>query len=514
MQFVFDKNARVCYIIFLVRLTILKKFFKNKFGFVLVFIFLFSTLLFACNAIALSGGPKASDAVYGNGGSAVVKGDYLYFANAFIDYEKLTNVNDNKYDSGSEYTIYGIYRTKLDSAGKVVLNSDGVPQNVEILSYNIGGFAYSGLYICGDFLYYSTPYTAKTSGANSQTKTGLVRFDRVRLNGTEHLELYKTTTYSSESSFDIVYFNNKAYIIVKDANKNLVVVDCSSTNVKNSLFAEDISSYAVMQQVNLKPNTPIAEVNKYVYYTIQNSNDGRYEMWRKPLAGGEANLMIANPSEISLVAVKNDRVYYTVSGQLYSTEDAIETKLYSRVSLSNDGSATANSIVDYVILDDSDGGASLDRGILGIYYDGTDYSFRVFNGYDDGTTSSKVEVPLSSSTVRPTLVATQNDEFFYNVSSDDGSGESSESLHMVEFIMPHNNNRFEDPIVKNTKVVAQNFSGKVNEKTMIDFDKERFFLYEQVEGSEIYYLKMFMINETPFADENENIIGQRIGVMK
>ncbi len=494
----------------------MKKFFKSKIGFVLAFVFLFSTLFFACNAIALSSGPKSSDPVYGNGGSAVVKGDYLYFSNAYIDYEKLTSVNDNKYDSDSEFIVYGIYRTKLDSNGKMILNNDGVPQNVEILSYNIGGFAYSGLYIGGDFLYYSTPYTAKTAGADSETKTGLVRFDRIRLNGTEHRELYKTTTYSAESDFKMVYFGNKTYIVVKDADKKLVVVECSNTNVKDTLFATEVSSFIVMQQENLKFNESIADVNKYVYYTTQNSTDSTYEMWRKPLAGGEATLMLNSSNEISLVAVKNNRVYYSINNKLYSTDkDASQIKLYSQTPFSADGSATADTIVDYVILDDSAGGVSLDRGVLGVYYDGTNYSFRIYNGYGNGLDYDILNVALSSTTLHPTLIATQDNEFFYQLSNDDDTGESGERLFMVEFVMTfESDNKFEISSVQSPKVIVQNFSGKVNERTMINFDKERFFLYEQEDDSEIYYLKMFMINETPFTDDDGKIIGKRIGVLK
>ncbi len=487
------------------RLTELKKIFKNKFMFILAFIFAFSTILFACNAISLSGGPNVTDTVYGNGGSAVVKGDYLYFANAYIDYADLTSVNDNKYDSDSEFTIYGIYRTKLNAEGKVVLNDDGVPQNVEILSYNIGGYSYSGLYICGDYLYYSTPYTGSTSGSSSSTVTGLVRFDRIKLNGTGHQELYKTTSYSSDCGYDVVYVNGTTYIVVRDGDENLVVVNCTNTNVENSTFASSITSFAVFEQNNIKYGESASQVNTYVYYTVKDASEN-YIMYRKPLAGGIAEQMISSSSEISLVAVKNGRVYYTLAKKLYSTiNGGSEVKLYSQTSINSETSDTAGTIVDYLILDDSIGSTNLDRGVLGIYYNGTNYSFMIYNG---GTTPTILDVVVSDKTVSPTLVATQDSEFYFQITSSDTE---SKSLYMVEFELTYVSNNFSLTNLGEPRVIVTSFSGEVNSTTLIDFDCERFFVYESQNSSDISYLKMFMINETSYTDDDENLVGQYIG---
>ncbi|NCB48080.1 MAG: hypothetical protein EOM55_00395 [Clostridia bacterium] len=487
----------------------MKKILKNKFMFILAFIFAFSTILFACNAINLSGGPNTTETVYGNGGSAVVKGDYLYFANAYVDYTNLTSVNDNKYDSGSEFTIYGIYRTKLGTDGKVVLDDDGIPQNVEILSYNIGGYSYSGLYICGDYLYYSTPYTASTSGSDSEIKTGLVRFDRIKLDGTGHQEIYKTVSYSSDCDYNIVYVNGTTYIAVLDGDKNLVVVNCTNTNVENSTFATNVSSFAVFEQTNIKYGETIATANTYAYYVVQDDNEN-YLMFRKPLAGGDAQTMISSSSEISIKTIKNGRVYYTLNNKLYSTVNGeSEVKLYSQLTINSETSDTAGTIVDYIVLDDSIG-VNLDRGVLGIYYDGTNYSFRIYNGYDNGTTSTLLNVSVKNTTVRPTLVATQDSEFYFQMTDSDTE---NESLYMVEFELTYSSNKFNLTNLADPKIIATNFSGEVNSTTLIDFDKERFFVYESEDESNISYLKMYMINEPSYTDDDENLVGQYIGIL-
>lgn len=488
----------------------MKTFFKKKILFVLALIFAFSTILFACNAISLSSGPNTTDTVLGNGGSAVVKGDYLYFANAYIDFAELTSVNDNKYDSDSEFTNYGIYRTKLGTDGKVELDDDGVPQNVEIISYNIGGYSYSGLYICGDYLYYSTPYTGSTSGSASETVTGLVRFDRVKLDGTGHQELYKTTSYSSECDYGVVYINGTTYIVVQDGDSNLVVVNCTNTNVEDSVFATDVTSFAVYEQKNIKSGETTATVNTYAYYVVQD-DDENYAMYRISLSGGTAEQMIApTSSEISLISVKNGRVYYTLASKLYSTiNGGSEVKLYSQLSINTEDTDTAGTILEYLILDDSAGGASLDRGVLGVFYDGTNYSFRIYNG---GLTSTLLNVTVTDSTVGPTLVATQDSEFYFQLASDDEDTES-ESLYMVEFEMTYSSNEFSLTKLGEPEVIVTAFSSEVNSVTLLDFDSERFFVYESEDDSDISYLKMFMINETAFTDDDENLVGQYIGVI-
>ena len=170
---------------------------KKKLFALLTFIFVVSLVLLACDPIRLNGVPKASATVYGNGGSAVVKDNYVYFANSYIDYDDL-GINDNKYEASSGQVIHAIYRTTLNEFGKLNLDDDDKPQNVELVTYCIGGYAYSGLYICGDYLYYSTPYSSANNDGG--VNKGNVRFERVKLDGTGREVIHNCTTYSSDSS--------------------------------------------------------------------------------------------------------------------------------------------------------------------------------------------------------------------------------------------------------------------------------------------------------------------------
>ena len=68
---------------------------KKKFLVLVSILFVFALSVFGCGSFKLSGGPKATDTVYGNGSVAVVKGDYLYFTNAYLDYNNIETKTKN-----------------------------------------------------------------------------------------------------------------------------------------------------------------------------------------------------------------------------------------------------------------------------------------------------------------------------------------------------------------------------------------------------------------------------------
>ena len=58
----------------------MKKFITN----LVLVICLCATLLCACGKSGLKDNPATDAQIYGNGGYAVVKGDYLYYTNGFV----------------------------------------------------------------------------------------------------------------------------------------------------------------------------------------------------------------------------------------------------------------------------------------------------------------------------------------------------------------------------------------------------------------------------------------------
>ena len=470
---------------------------KKRFIAVLSFVFMFALVLFGCNSIRLSGGPNANDTVYGNGGSAVVKGDYLYFANAFLDYSTLGH-NDNIYDAGSKYTIYGIYRTKLNSNGKVDVDSDGVPTKADLLTYNVGGYEYSGLYIFGNYLYYTTPYTNTTS--SNEKKTGRVRVERVALDGTSHEVVYKFEDYTSDCKYNMVYIDGKVYIVyfTKDKDIKLITVDARK-NVKESTIASSVESYAVFKQEDIEKDNNVEDINKYVYYVVK-ENDSDYVIYRKNLLTKEEETFYrGSTSEIVLKEVKNNLVYYTENNHLYSRFDSNTYSDYSLPTTSSD--EDTGYISSYLTLD-----AGLrDKGLIAVLQSNSKYYVNYYNG------KTCTEIELSSDKSKSiTLVATKNNFFLYQIADDT-------SLYRCDIEFDYSSGRYS---IAETSIstIATSFSSSVgedSETTMLDYDNDRIYVYKQVNDSTICYLTMYMTRlDNVYTNDSGEIVGQYIGNLK
>ena len=460
---------------------------KKKLVLLLSLVLMISAVLFACDPIRLSPVPKATATVYGNGGSAVVKDDYLYFANAYIDMSTI-GINDNKYDAGSEQIDYAIYRTKLGEDGKLNLDEDGKPKNVEIVTYNVGGYAYSGLYICGDYLYYSTPYTVANSDGSKTT--GLVRIERVKLDGTKREIVYSISNFDTNSDYDIFYVDNITYIVILDSNKDLSIVKCKGGNINKYLkIASNVTSFKLYDQQDVGFGEELSENYKYVYYTT-NANS-TYSLYRRLLdLSDETTRIDTSSSEIKLISVKNERVYYILDSKIYSTAfsaSGFVKKLYSSVQTSD---STSFTIVDYIVLNDRNG---MDAGVVGVYYDGTNYSFYVYN-------ANETSLGLTYD-AEITILFVENEEVYYQVSGDT-------SLYKFSLSFPGN-----VPTASAEIAIVANFSmSGDNDKSKLDYDGDRIFVYETHNSSSLQYLTMYMITN-PYLDDDGNPTGHYVGIL-
>ena len=83
---------------------------KKKLLSLVIMCFMAVSILFAgCTPKGLTDNPATDANVISNGGMTVVKGDYLYYVNGYIDETSLTT-DDNK---SGKVEHAGIYRTKL-----------------------------------------------------------------------------------------------------------------------------------------------------------------------------------------------------------------------------------------------------------------------------------------------------------------------------------------------------------------------------------------------------------------
>jgi len=466
---------------------------KKKLLLLLSIIFVFTITLFGCGAIDLSGGPKLTDTVYGNGGSAVVKGDYLFFANAFIDYNDL-NEGDNKYDKNSSQAIYGIYRTKLVD-GAVELNSNGVPKGAELLVPQVGGYSNAGIYICGNYVYYSTPYTAYEKG-NSQAVKGLLRFERVNLQGQDHLVLSEGE-YKADCEYKINYVNGITYITIF-SGENINVIKVKDNGDKSTYeLASGVKTMAVASQEKLTYNAKENAINTYVYYTKE--DNGNYSLLRKSFSNGNEEILIpVSTNEVKLVKIKNSRVYFTLGDNLFSSTFTANEKYKVYTDLAIKDGAT-DGIVDYQILDDTYGYAQ-DRGLIVVYKGSSDYSIMGVNG-----AGSVVRYLTKSKQIN--LVLTTGNEIYYQISEDDAlycynTLQNKERVVISKF-------------VKNTETTSSSSEGSSTSVTTFDYDSERIFFYTTATKSngKLKYLHIALLNNNVYKNSSNESVGQYIGVL-
>lgn len=161
--------------------------------------------------------------VTSNGGLAVRAGKYLYYINGYAG-----NTVDNSFGKVQKGAIA---RVELDEAGipKDDTNKIIVPKNV----YNTA--ASSGLYIVGEYIYYSTPSIEKNS--EGEPKTSEMHLMRTKLDGTDTKIIKKFKDYSP------VYKVVDGYLLYVNSDKELHSINLNTKKFDDDKIDENISSY-------------------------------------------------------------------------------------------------------------------------------------------------------------------------------------------------------------------------------------------------------------------------------
>lgn len=162
--------------------------------------------------IVLSGGPEAHDPILGNGGFAVQKGDYIYFASGFIEAESLGKTFSNAKGSVQNGGLYRAKMTEETVVEEDVETKKPVLTDIKLMVSKIVGFKGGGLYIFKNKLYFSSPSIVQDS---SGVRYDLVTFYTCNLDGSDLTEFYQTKTWDSSSYFSMTMINEKAYLLIK-----------------------------------------------------------------------------------------------------------------------------------------------------------------------------------------------------------------------------------------------------------------------------------------------------------
>ncbi|MBQ4558520.1 MAG: hypothetical protein IJA61_04030 [Clostridia bacterium] len=277
----------------------------------LALLFVCIVFVTACGPAGLKDNPERNVTVYGNGGMAAVKGDYLYFVNGYQDYTLYTDINkDNKFGS---VTRSGIYRTKLVD-GEVVRDENGFVVNVECVVPQCVGFDNGSFYIVGDYIYYVTPHMENSNvDGNKQLMNSWVDVCRIKIDGTDQERLFYTTNDAKDLKWTIYTIDNNPYIVMLDKSELLCYDVENDETVK---MAENVS-VALLHQENYTFNsTNLTEAEQYIYYTREYKDDENHVAGNKLCKvkiGTSEEIVVAadNENKFTIKQIANGYVYYT-----------------------------------------------------------------------------------------------------------------------------------------------------------------------------------------------------------
>ena len=206
--------------------------------------------------------PSSDAEIIGNGGLAVQKGDYIYFANGYQAYSVITKSNRKSAD----YVRGGLYVAHLDANGNVETDEDGNIKYVKRMVGNLVGYENVDLHIFGNYLYFNTPCTNLTEDGSS-VASDLIRFSRIKLDGTDRTTLYTSDTSSAQYGY--YYDGSKVNLIVYENNKLVRVV----VGGKTTTIAEDVTGVVFPEVFGDPMNDQTALT--HIMYTAELSDDDK-----------------------------------------------------------------------------------------------------------------------------------------------------------------------------------------------------------------------------------------------
>lgn len=349
----------------------MKKFIKNI-TLILLLVLSLSFVFTGCKKNTDNDIPNSTDRVYGNGGLAVTKGDYLYFLNGYKSYLDVTTASVNK-----NVVRGAIYKTKLTSTGALdmdyVLDENGdvkssSVKNVEKVVDRIACFENGGIYIVGNYLYYTTPNTQDNSTGN--ILNNYVDYCRVSLDNPQKEEvLYTSEGEVTEGDWAVYEMDCGVYLVINTGSK--IVCIKNGDKKQTVTMAEDVTSVKFWAN---EDNHTLNDNEKYIFYTRDVKEDdtvtsGNVLAKVKIGTNNEQIVRADNSTSYTIFDVKNNSIYYTKSSNSnflwvakasdFSGETKLTYKSYDKkyIVQNDDANSTLNRVIVYTASssDGSDG---------------------------------------------------------------------------------------------------------------------------------------------------------------
>lgn len=278
----------------------------------------------ACGTnVGFDDGPANTDVVVGNGTSAVVYGNYLYYVNGYTSY---ADVADTNVYGKVEYAA--VYRTKLldgkvvenekkyDEDGNEIFDKTQGIQNTSRLVSKVCGYEKTQLYIFDNYLYYTTP--GNQVAKNGTIESDHIDFCRIKIDGHTRAEkLFTSESAVSNIQYYMYKCNDKAYLIVKDGSV-LKIGECTNSSFK--LKTLDSKTYVVdsIAPTSYSRSTDtLSDLDKSVFFTYTNSDITKGNVMAK------YNLEQKDIADVSPVKNSTYTLIKSVGGNLYYTKQVV-----------------------------------------------------------------------------------------------------------------------------------------------------------------------------------------------
>lgn len=345
----------------------------------------------------LKDNPSASALAYGNGGNSVVKGDYLYYVNGYVDgYADIyTTKTQNEWGNVS---FGGIYRTKL-SNGQVVKNEKGFLEKTEVVVPRLVGFEYGKFYILGGYIYYSTPLMRED--ASGKVRNDFIQFNRVNIDGTKNTSFYIAESKVDVKNWTVINYDGKDYLLIVETGENdskiLKSIDVDKKKVMT--LGENIATWAFPKTNTLSnQNENGYYYNQYIYFTrsiLENDNitdSGNVVVKTSFVNGDTKAYTIKQNTTKTIVAYENDMLYYSVektgeNKDLFATDVTLNSFDENNMSrLTNGGFSTfyvvPNATLTTIAVDDSKNVYLCVNGVTNklLFSDGNDIKIIAIDG--------------------------------------------------------------------------------------------------------------------------------------
>ena len=281
-----------------------------------MFFLAFSLVLTGCRDRGLKNNPATDALTTSNGGMTVVKGDYLYFVNGYVDETTLTS-KDNK---EGKVTRGAIYRTKLQD-GEIRKDKDGFLEKdtVDRVVSRVVGFSNGGFYIIDDTIYYATPYMMLD-------KDGTLLSDRVEIrsiniNGDTKTDkqVYVTDTHMDDLEWTMYKVDGQVYLVIY-VNDTVYSVNASTGKVVGEL--DSPSSFVLNYEDNYSTSKDRSgDKYRYVFYTRAkqdsdnvSANVSGNAVCMFDITNGNVSVPVnnINNNTFTLASIVDNYLYYTV----------------------------------------------------------------------------------------------------------------------------------------------------------------------------------------------------------